>query len=60
MAVDSGNMSLGEARRGVKKARRGRESTWSVSQVTEKWKAAKVSWVSLREGSLKMALLVKT
>jgi hypothetical protein len=41
-------------------AKRGRESVNSVSQVMKKWKEAKVSWASLREGSEKMALLVKT
>jgi len=33
---------------------------YSVSHVIKKWKAAKVSWASFREGSEKMALLVKT
>jgi hypothetical protein len=41
-------------------AKRGRDSVKSVSQVTKKWKEAKVSWASLSEGSEKMALLVKT
>jgi hypothetical protein len=41
-------------------AKRGRERVKSVSQVTKKWKEAKVSWASLREGSEKMALFVKT
>jgi hypothetical protein len=31
-----------------------------VRKVTRKWKQAKVSWASLREGSEKIALLVKT
>ena len=31
-----------------------------VSHVMKKWKAAKVSWASLREGSEKMALFVNT
>ncbi len=47
-------------RRGTKKAKRGRESVYSVSHVTKKWKAAKVSWASFSDGSEKIALLVKT
>jgi hypothetical protein len=45
---------------GTKKANCGRERVYSVSQVTKKWKAAKVSWASFRDGSEKMALLVNT
>jgi hypothetical protein len=38
----------------------GRESVWRVSQVTKKWKEAKLSWQFFSVGSVKMALLVKT
>jgi hypothetical protein len=31
-----------------------------VSHVMKKWKDAKVSWASLRDGSEKIALFVKT
>lgn len=60
MATARGMISLSATRRGTNMAKRGRESVNSVSQVMKKWKEAKVSWASLREGSEKMALLVKT
>jgi hypothetical protein len=41
-------------------AKRGRESVKSVNQVMKKWKQAKESWASLRDWSVKIALLVKT
>lgn len=53
-------MSPIEVLRGAKKAKRGRERTYSVSHVMKKWKAANVSCASLRDGSEKMALFVKT
>jgi hypothetical protein len=60
MAIDRGRMSLMAARRGTKNPNRGREMVYRVSQVMKKWKQAKVAWASLREGSEKIALLVKT
>lgn len=47
-------------RRGTNMAKRGRESVKRVSHVMKKWKDANVNWASLREGSSKMALFVKT
>jgi hypothetical protein len=60
MARERGRRSRRGTRRGTKKAKRGREMVKRVSQVMKKWKEAKLSWASLREGSEKMALLVKT
>ena len=60
MAMARGMISLIATLLGTNIANRGRESVYRVSHVTEKWKAAKVSWASLREGSEKMALFVKT
>lgn len=58
--MESGRISRMEARRGAKKAKRGRERMYRVNHVIVKWKAANVSWASLSEGSEKMALLTKT
>ena len=55
-----GMISLTVALLGTNIANRGRESVYSVSHVTKKWNAAKVSCASFKEGSEKIALLVKT
>jgi hypothetical protein len=60
IATARGIISLIATRRGTNIANRGRERVNSVSHVMKKWKDAKVSWASLRDGSEKMALLVKT
>ena len=60
MAIASGMISLMATLRGVKNANLGRERVKSVSHVMKKWKAANVSCASLREGSSKIALFVKT
>jgi hypothetical protein len=60
IAIAKGIISLIATLLGTNIANRGRDSVYSVSHVIKKWKAAKVSWASFREGSEKMALLVKT
>lgn len=60
METASGAISLMATRRGVNIANRGRDSANSVSHVTKKWKDANVSCASLRVGSVKIALFVKT
>ena len=60
IATARGMISLIATRLGVNIANRGRDRVNSVSHVMKKWKAAKVSWASFREGSEKIALFVKT
>lgn len=60
MAIAKGIISLIATLLGVNMSNRGLERVKRVSHVTKKWKAANVSWESLRVGSEKMALLVKT
>ena len=60
IAIARGIISLIATLLGAKNANRGRERVYSVSHVTKKWKDANVSWMSLREGVEKIALLVKT
>lgn len=60
MAMARGMISRMATRRGTKKASWGRERAKRVRKVMKKWKEAKDSWASLRDGSEKMALFVKT
>ena len=60
MAIARGMISLIATLLGTNIANRGRDSVKSVSQVMKKWKAAKVSCASFKEGSEKIALFVKT
>ena len=60
IATARGTISLIATLRGVNIANLGRDSVNNVSHVMKKWKDAQVSCASLRDGSEKMALLVKT
>ena len=60
MAIARGMICLMATFFGTKNANLGRERVKSVSHVTKKWNAANVSCASLSDGSLKMALFVKT
>jgi hypothetical protein len=58
--VHTGNISTIPALFGSNAPKNGRETTYNVKPVHRKWKLAKLVCISLKAGSSKMALLVKT
>lgn len=56
----TGSISTRPARFGTKAPKKGRDTMYSVKPVQMKWKEANDVCISLKAGSLKIALLVKT